>query len=183
MPERAQPELSETLIVLRAQAGDVEAFDALYRLYAPVLIRHLRHIVGDDDRAEDALQDVFVLVYRKLHWLRDPASLRPWLYRVATRQALRMSRTRFRRHELQLPDDEWAQITRHATAASVERSLTSAEAREALAKLPPISRAVLSLHYLEALPLADVAKVLGVPIGTAKSRLAAGLDRLRRVFR
>jgi RNA polymerase sigma-70 factor (ECF subfamily) len=183
MPERDRPDLIETFIVLRAQTGDVEAFDALYRIYAPILLRHLRHILGDADRAEDALQDVFVLVYRKLRWLRDPASVRPWLYRMATRHALRMSRTRSRRLESQLADEEWAQIARHATEGSLERSLTSEQARDAIAKLPPISRAVLSLHYLEALPLADVARVLGVPAGTAKSRLAAGLDRLRRVFR
>jgi RNA polymerase sigma-70 factor (ECF subfamily) len=183
MTERDRQDLSETFIVLRAQAGDVEAFDALYRIYAPVLFRHLRHVMGDAGRAEDALQDVFVLAYRKLRWLRDPASVRPWLYRMATRHALRTLRARSRRLESQLLDEEWAQITRHATEASLERSLTSEQARIAIAQLPAISRAVLSLHYLEALPLADVARVLGIPVGTAKSRLAAGLGRLRRLLR
>lgn len=182
MPDRGHPELSETFIVLRAQAGDVEAFDELYRIHAPVLLRHLQHVIGDADRAEDALQDVFVLVYRKLRWLRDPASLRPWLYRLATRHALRLLRTRNRRRESQLPDVEWARIAQYATEAPSDRSLTTAEMRRAIAQLPAISRAVLSLHYLEALPLADVARVLGVPVGTAKSRLSAGLARLRRLF-
>ena len=183
MPERGQSELSETFIVLRAQAGDLEAFDALYRLYAPVLLRHLHHVLGDADRAEDALQDVFVLVYRKVQWLRDPASLRPWLYRLATRHALRQLQAGYRRRESQLPDDEWAQIARHATETPLDRSLTSEEVRRAMSRLPAISRAVLSLHYLEGLPLADVARVLGVPVGTAKSRLSAGLARLRRLVR
>ena len=183
MPERDDPELSETFIVLRAQAGDVDAFDALYRLYAPVLLRHLHHVLGDADRAEDALQDVFVLVYRKMRWLRDPASVRPWLYRLATRHAVRMLRTRYRRRESQLLDEEWAAIARHATETPLERALTAEEVRRAISHLPAISRAVLSLHYLEALPLADVARVLGVPIGTAKSRLSSGLARLRRLFR
>ena len=182
MPDRGHPELSETFIVLRAQAGDVEAFDELYRIYAPVLLRHLQQVIGDADRAEDALQDVFVLVYRKLRWLRDPASLRPWLYRLTTRHALRLLRTRYRRRESQLLDAEWARIAQYATEAPFDRSLTTAEVRHAIAQLPAISRAVLSLHYLEALPLADVARVLGVPVGTAKSRLSAGLARLRRLF-
>jgi len=181
MPARS-PEVSETFIVLRAQAGDVEAFDALYRMYAPVLLRHLQHVMADADRAEDALQDVFVLVYRKLRWLRDPASVRPWLYRLATRHALRLLRTRYQRRESQLSDEEWAQIARRATEAPVERSLTSEEVRGAISQLPALSRAVLSLHYLEAMPLADVARVLGVPVGTVKSRLSAGLVRLRRLF-
>jgi len=159
MPERGQPELSETFIVLRAQAGDIDAFDALYRLYAPVLLRHLHHVIGDADRAEDALQDVFLLVHRKVRWLRDPASVRPWLYRLATRHALRMLRTRHRRRESQLSDEEWAQIARHATVAPFDRALTSEEVRRAISQLPAISRAVLSLHYLEALPLADVARL------------------------
>jgi RNA polymerase sigma-70 factor (ECF subfamily) len=80
-------------------------------------------------------------------------------------------------------DEEWAQIARHTTAVPLDRALTSEELRRAISQLPAISRAVVSLHYLEAMPLADIARLLGVPVGTAKSRLSAGLTRLRRLFR
>ena len=168
-----------TLLVLRAQSGDIGAFEALHRRLAPSLLRHLRHIVQDGALAEDLLQDVFVVAFRKLGWLRDPASARPWLYRVATREALRRIRRGRRRSEWQLTAEDWDRIQQRAGLERIERDLTGEQARQAIGDLPPLSRAVLSLHYLEEMPLPVVAALLEVPLGTAKSRLAAGLDRLR----
>ena len=170
----------DTLLVLRAQAGDIEAFDGLFRRYGPLLLKHLQYVLRDDSLAEDVLQDTLILMYRKLKWVRDPASVRPWLYRVATREALRALDRRRRRAES--PLDESPQLTSASLEHLLDRSLLGRAGREEVARLPPASRAVLSLHYLEAMPLADVAGVLGIPIGTVKSRLAAGLDRLRQTI-
>jgi RNA polymerase sigma-70 factor (ECF subfamily) len=123
-----------------------------------------------------------VLVHRKLRWLREPASLRPWLYRLATRQAFRLLRRRTGRRETQLTDADWALVRSYSVDDTVRRALLADQARAAIAHLPSVSRAVLSLHYLESMPLAEVAAVLDIPLGTAKSRLASGLERLRRVF-
>ena len=177
-----KPDSTETLLVLRAQAGDIAAFEALYRLYGPRLTQHLRNVARDEDLAQDVLQNTFILMYRKIRWIREPASLSPWLYRVATREAIRALRVRRRRGESQVFEDSPDQST-HASEDILGRALLAREAREEVMRLPALSRAVLSMHYLEGLPLADVAAVLDVPIGTAKSRLAAGLTRLRRVLR
>jgi len=170
----------DTLLVLRAQAGDIEAFDGLFRRCAPLLLKHLQYVLRDDSLAEDVLQDTLILMYRKLKWVRDPASVRPWLYRVATREALRALDRRRRRAES--PLDESSQPASASLERLLERSLLGRAGREEVERLPPAHRAVLSLHYLEAMPLADVAGVLGIPIGTVKSRLAAGLDRLRQTI-
>src|SRR5215471_14445161 len=78
----------EYLLVLRAQTGDREALDHLFRRVQIPLLRHLMLVTRNPADAEDVAQQVFLLVHRKLDWLRDPALFRPWLYRIATRQAL-----------------------------------------------------------------------------------------------
>ena len=176
-----KPDSTETLLVLRAQAGDLAAFESLYKLYGPRLTQHLRNVTRDEDLAQDVLQNTFILMYRKIRWIREPASLSPWLYRVATREAIRALRVRRRRGESQVFDDSPDPST-GPTEDTLGRALLAREAREEVLRLPDLSRAVLSMHYLEGLPIADVAALLDVPIGTAKSRLAAGLNRLRRVL-
>ena len=73
--------------VVRAQSGDAEALDALLQGVQETLYRYILRLVGDEHRARDILQDVFVLIIRKLYWLREPAVFRPWAYRIASRQA------------------------------------------------------------------------------------------------
>src|SRR5262249_52954305 len=75
--------------VLRAQAGDREAFDELLKTIAAPLFRYVRSLAGKHAQAEDILQEVFLIMYRKLVWLRDPELFRPWAYRIATREAFR----------------------------------------------------------------------------------------------
>src|SRR5262245_25145279 len=79
----------ETWLALRAQAGDREAFDQLFRLLQEPLYRYIFSLVGARAPAEDILQEVFILIYRKIRWLREPELLRPWVYRIATREAFK----------------------------------------------------------------------------------------------
>ena len=164
----------EALLVLRAQSGDAEAFAALYESAAPALRGYVRWAAGGRADVEDVLHDVFLIVYRKVRWLRDPASFRPWIYRIAARQVLTACRAR----DTQLTDEEWQQMRAHR-ASTPDRDILLEAARQRIADLPAASRAVLSLHYLEGLTLEEAAAVLGIPVGTAKSRLSAGIARLR----
>jgi len=165
---------AEALLVLRAQAGDVDAFGRLYDATAPALRRYLGCIVGERADVDDLLQSVFFTVYRKVRWLKEPASFRPWLYRIAARQAFRTCRSR----ETQLTDDQWDEVQSHA-ASGADRAVLLDCAVRRIAQLPPASRAVLSLHYLEGMTLEEAAAVLGIPVGTAKSRLSFGIAKLR----
>jgi RNA polymerase sigma factor (sigma-70 family) len=79
----------ETWLALRAQAGDREAFDRLFRMLQEPLYRYIFSLVGARAPAEDVLQEVFILIYRKIRWLREPELLRPWVYRIATREAFK----------------------------------------------------------------------------------------------
>ena len=75
--------------VLRAQSGDRQALDSLFRAVQSPLYRYLLRLLSDPSLAEDVLQDVFLLIYRKLRWLRDPRLFRCWAYRIASREAFR----------------------------------------------------------------------------------------------
>ncbi len=174
MPEEKQTR-TESFWVLRAQLGDREAFDHLFEWSGRLLRPHLRHIVPDPDAVEDVLQEVYLTIFRKLYWLRDPDLFRSWLFRLATREALRYRRRSIGRMEDPLEDA--------ASGASDESrrvaALLSEQALSKLADVSAVSRAILSLHYLEDMSIEDAAAVLGIPVGTAKSRLARGIQKLR----
>ena len=165
----------ETWLALRAQAGDREAFDRLFRLLQEPLYRYIFSLVGARAPAEDVLQEVFILIYRKIRWLREPELLRPWVYRIATREAFKHLKRERRWTDkaedesvlLELPAPSRDEMAPEMIAQLVER-------------LSPASRAVIVLHYLHEMPLAEIAEVMGVAVGTVKSRLAYGLDLMRR---
>src|SRR5262249_57471397 len=84
-----EPRHQEIWWTLRAQTGDREAFDQLFRLAQEPLYRYIFSLVGARALAEDILQEVFILIYRKIRWLREPELFRPWAYRIATREAFK----------------------------------------------------------------------------------------------
>ncbi len=169
----------QTFRVLRAQAGDRQALDDLLRSVQRPLYRYIRSLVGDRQLAEDVLQDVFVLICRKLRWLREPSLFRSWAYRIASRRALRVLWGERRRSGQ--PMDEVSVDPVPPPPAYDPHLIASLPTL--LASLSPGSRAVLSLHYLHEMSLQETADVLGIPLGTAKSRLGYGLETLRRLMK
>jgi RNA polymerase sigma-70 factor, ECF subfamily len=167
----------QPLLVLRSQAGDRAAQDELLRRVQEPLYNYLRWLSGDAHLAEDILQEVFVLCLRNLRWLRDVNLFESWLYRIASRECFR-SLARHRKHAQHEPESLALSVP-----APDETPVLDAEEREALHSrvehLSPASRAVLLLHYMQGLTLESVADVLGLALGTVKSRLAYGLTTLR----
>ena len=169
----------EAFLVLRAQSGDREALDALLASVQEPLHRYVLSLVREPHLAEDALQETFVRVYRKLGWLREPELFRPWAYRIATREAFRQLK-RERRWAEQVRDEDALQMVAAPPPREEFAHELSARLRETVAGLSPASRAVVVLYYLHEMSLEETAAVLGVPLGTVKSRLAYGLGALRR---
>lgn len=181
MAETTRQDEREPWLVLRAQSGDREALDELLKSVQGPLYGYVLRLVGGRELAEDILQEVFVRVYRKLRWLREPKLFRPWAYRIASREAfkrLKRERRWFERIEDEAVIDAMpAEAAEEAFAPELIESLP-----RLLASVSPASRAVLVLHYLHDMPLGEVAEVLGVAVGTVKSRLAYGLAALRRAL-
>ncbi|MCA8962381.1 MAG: RNA polymerase sigma factor [Planctomycetes bacterium] len=161
--------------VLLAQVGDREAFDALLREIQVPLFRYLTRLTGRAEEAEDLVQDVFLLLYRRLRSLREPELFRPWMYRIATRAALR--RVSKRSREAERLEEYQQHFDREAATPQPPPDREWIEGL--LNVLSPNCRTVIVLHFLEELPLQNVAAVLGIPLGTVKSRLAYALHTLR----
>jgi RNA polymerase sigma-70 factor, ECF subfamily len=170
--------LYETVLVLRCQAGDEAAFAELVERYQPRLRYYLRKMLHDLQGAEDALQDVWLDVFRAVSRLAEVAAFRAWLYRIARDRALREFRKR--RPLLQAleeldPVDGQAE-EEHFTAEDVEHI------HAALDELPAEQREVLVLRYIETMTYEAIAQVVGCRVGTVRSRLHYAKRALRAVL-
>lgn len=163
------------LLVEQAMAGDHDAFAELARarigrLYAVAVL-----ILRDPSRAEDATQEALVAAWRDLSALRDPDRFDAWLRRLLVRACYRESR-QARNHptiDVHVPAIE--PVVADGSLAMAERD----EIERGFRRLDPDQRAVLVLHYYVGLPVPEVADALGIPVGTAKSRLHRATRALR----
>jgi RNA polymerase sigma-70 factor (ECF subfamily) len=167
--------IQETQWVLRAQCHDREALELLLRHVQLPLRRYLAGLAGMTD-ADDLLQEVLVIIVRRLGSLDDPALFRAWAFRIASREAFRHIKKRRRWEKRHDTDAELADLPSVVTRPSGE-ALSELLAADTIS---PASRAVLLLHFQHELPLTEVAAILGIPLGTAKSRLAYGLKAIRK---
>jgi len=161
--------------VLRAQCDDREALECLLRGIQPSLRRFLSGVVGPS-LVDDVLQDAFIIVCRKIKSLHIPELFRPWVYRIASREAFRQLKKarRWSDHTVQeLEPDELPAQDVHPSAELLDELLS-------LDELSPASRAVLALHFREEMTLVEIAAILELPLGTVKSRLAYGLSAIRK---
>ena len=168
-------------LVERAMSGDHEAFAQLATASFPRLYGAARLILRDSGLAEDAVQEALVLAWRHVRALRDPGAWDAWLHRLAVRACYKLARKQRRRTivELHVTPDEDAAGAPDATSEIAERDRLGRE----LDRLDIDQRAVIVLHYYLDLPLVDVAELLEIPAGTAKSRLHRGLEAMRASMR
>jgi RNA polymerase sigma-70 factor (ECF subfamily) len=174
-------------LVEAARRGDRDAFDALVRQEVAGVYRTALAILGSAADAEEATQDAFVSAWRNLRSLREPARFDAWFGRVvlnACRMALR--RRRSVREIRLLPDDELSSSERAvATSIDPEARAVGADAFDrAFEELSVEDRHLLTIVYAEDRPLGEAGGLLGIPVGTVKSRLfrartalAAALER------
>ena len=164
-------------------AGQQDALGLLHRRYAP-LIYNLAAQTLDRAAAEEIAQDVFVIVWRKANTF-DPArgAFRPWVLRIAHMRILNELRHRRRRPQV-VPDPDGLQLSSisdntPAPDETVWRDYRRETVREAITHLPPPQRQALGLAFFEELTHEQVADFLDLPLGTAKTRIRAGLLKLR----
>jgi RNA polymerase sigma-70 factor, ECF subfamily len=162
-------------LVERAQRGDHEAFDVIARTTVARLDAAARLILRDSEWAKDAVQEAYLRAWRDLPALRDPDRFEAWLQRLvgnACRDQLRLRRRRLVEVELTATMDPAGP---DAYASGADRD----ELDRGFEHLQPDQRAVIVLHYYLGLQLPEAARALGIPLGTAKSRLHRAMRALR----
>jgi RNA polymerase sigma-70 factor (ECF subfamily) len=176
-------DLSDEDLMRQLAAGRQDALGLLHGRYAPLLFNMAAQSTGSAT-AEEIVQEVFVAVWRKAATF-DPAkgTFRAWVLRIAHLRILNELRSRGRRIRLEPdPDDvKVANIPEPGLAPPEETWLAHRRAivRQAVAALPPRQRQALSLAFLEDLTHEQIAEFLNLPLGTAKTRIRAGLQTLR----
>jgi RNA polymerase sigma factor (sigma-70 family) len=171
----AEANVDQRGLVERAQGGDHDAFTALVDLTIARLDTAARLVLRDPELARDAVQETLIRAWRNLRSLRDPDRFDAWLHRLMINACLDLQRHRRRRViEVELTPLDAPSVS-DTVGAFADRELLD----EALARLDPGHRAVVVLHYYLGMPLPDVAASIGIPVGTAKSRLHYALATMR----
>ncbi len=171
-------------LVSQAQAGDVTAFEALYKKYSTMVFRTAYAILRDRYAAEEVTQECFVRAYRSLRQVEQCDSLGPWLHRIAVNLSYNWWRQTHRYQILPLDFLTWADHSARSESpqAALARAETGSVLAQALESLGFDQRAVLILFYLGGFSLEEIAYILDCPVGTVKSRLHYGRAKLKRVL-
>ncbi len=193
MPDHnPSPSESDEKLLSRLRDGDREVFGTLVRRFERELFGYLRRYLGDDDLAEDVFQNTFVQVFLKIRQYEPGRPARPWLYAIATNQAIDALRRKNRRiadrpaDTISAPDEEGEprplfELLPSSTEAPpevAERGEQAERVRAAVSRLPELLRQAVLLVYFQGLKYQDAADILGIPVGTVKSRLHAALTKL-----
>jgi RNA polymerase sigma-70 factor, ECF subfamily len=183
----------ERLLVEYAETGNREAFEKLVRLYEREIYGYLHHCLGDAQLAEDAFQATFLIVHLKCRQFEPGRRFRPWLYAIASNQAVDLMRRNRRHKALSLSfavsdagEDNGGQplgnLLETQEIEPLESLILTEErdiARLALQSLPARVRQILVMLVYQGLRYREVSEALGIPLGTVKSRVNRALRDLR----
>lgn len=162
-------------LVVRAQQGDAEAFSLLAAGAIDRLHGVAYRILRDSDRANDATQQALISAWDHLRSLRDPERFDAWTYRLVVHAAFREARRERVRREVIRWMSPGEGGSREAADVVAERD----ELEQAFQTLSPEHRAILTLRYYADLPCAEIAEILGIPVGTVGSRIHYATRRMR----
>ena len=185
----------EDLMLDYRERGNRRSFEQLVQRYERELYNYLRHYLGDAEMAEDAFQTTFLQVHLKCDKFEPGRKVRPWLYTVATNQAIDAQRKN-RRHRMVSLDRRFGSGGNDDVASLVELidsgeqdpldQLRSAErdetVRDAVERLPEALKQAVMLVYYQGMKYREAAEVLSIPVGTVKSRLHAAVYKLNELL-
>lgn len=176
MPEFGLAAGEPSRLLQLAKSGDTAAFEAILRMHEAMVARTALRLLGDRTDAQDAAQEVFLKLHRRLRQIDDTGNLQGWLYRVTVNVCRDMLRKRPQTDPL--PDTLAA-----ADDAGAGRDDQIRLIEKALRRLPEKERAALTLRDLEGLPTREVAAILGSSEATVRSQVADARLKIRKILR
>lgn len=182
---------SDEVLLADHVAGTPGAFDQLVARYVHELFGFLARFVGNPTAAEDLVQETFVQVHLAADTFDRERAFRPWLYTIAANKARDLLRSRGRRQtrSLDAGDEDGGGLAAglEAGGTALPEALDDDEQRAAVRqivqRMPEHLRTMLLLGYFQQLPYAEIADVLGIPVGTVKSRLHAAVGHFARLWK
>ena len=167
-------------LIARTQAGDASAFDELIVKYSPRLYGLVYNMTSNHEDTNDLLQDIWAKAYRSINGFRGQSSFYTWIHSIGVNMTINFLKKRGRRLHMSLDDvdsgiqndKEFIELTAASTPVR-EADLSELQKRlnEALQKLSPDHRAVVTMFDIQGMPHAEIAKIMGVSEGTVRSRL------------
>jgi RNA polymerase sigma-70 factor (ECF subfamily) len=181
---------SDDALVARVRSGDRDAFALLVSRYQDRVYSIAHGFVRDPDDALDLVQDTFVKAFQALPRFRGGSSFYTWLYRIAVNNCKDFLRRRAVRPAVSLEDERLQDVGFEPVSADphadplgmAERKELCAAVRAAVAMLPEKLRIAVVLHDIEGIPQQEVAEILKCPLGTVKSHVFRGRNRLRKLL-
>jgi RNA polymerase sigma-70 factor (ECF subfamily) len=181
---------TELELVQRARAGDVNAFETLYRAYNDRIYNFAKRVTGSAEDAGDVTQETFVRAWNALTRLRVDDTFGVWLHRIALNRCRDFIKKRARDSALSIDatqpdaDGEPMRVEIEGHGLTPEQELISGEVRNAVVRavdsLNAEHRMVVTMHHMEGMDVEEISAVLGVPKGTVMSRLSRAREALRR---
>lgn len=191
---KENPVTDEQLLLKYRETGDRETFAQLVYRYERELFNYLRRYLGNAEMAEDVFQSTFALVHLKCEQFESGRRFRPWLYTIATNQAID-ARRRNKRHRTvsldsprEVEHDEVGQMMNllESGEQSPDQNCMDEErkqmVRQTLEQLPDSMYSILQMVYFQGMKYREAAEVLNVPVGTVKSRVHSAISKLSEIW-
>lgn len=168
-------------LVIRLQGGDLEALGDLFDRHRQMVFRTALAVTCDESAAADLLQDTFLRLYRFANRVDPSRPLEPWLYRVTTNLAYTWIKRRKRWWKAIQDMADWlSRDKNNSTEPPIQINEEWQNVQQAVASLPTPQRVVIVSYYINDLSIQEISEILGIPVGTVKSRLHYGRKTLKK---
>ena len=189
-PEKAEPAppIEDLELVRRSQKGDVTAYDELIRRYQERIYATVYHMTSNHEDANDLAQEAFIKGYTALKSFKGDSSFYTWIYRIAVNKTINFLKQRQNRTHLSLNDMDFnaendpdlvALISDRTPRRDINLSELQEKLNEAMQKLSPVHRLVVTLHDVQGLSHEEIGKIIDCNIGTVRSRLFYARQQLQ----
>jgi RNA polymerase sigma-70 factor, ECF subfamily len=170
----------ERLLIERASKGDHKAFSELFYEYKEMVYRVVYRLLGNSEETHDAVQQTFIELYKSLPGYAGKSKFTTWLYRIAVNVSIQFFRKRKIYDKMQAFNPEMHSNSEADSDLPLEKKELRKQIEEALTSLHIRKRTVIVLHDIENRTMEEISEIIGVPVGTIKSRLFYGREELKK---